>query len=222
MVDLNDISYTVQSGKARETSALVSQALEEHYAIEMIMKQGMIAGLQAVEERYKQNELFVPELRLAVRAMNWGIRQMKQAIKALRQEVYGTVVIGTVIGDSEDIEKNLISIMMEGMNLRVVDLGTEVTANQFIQTAIQENARLIICSATMLPTMVHMKTLVNAASAADIRDQVKILITGAPVSERFRRAIGADMYAPDTISAAKMAAAYCLQCIGRPANFPIP
>ncbi|GHT96993.1 corrinoid methyltransferase [Spirochaetia bacterium] len=215
MVDLNDISYTVQSGKARETSALVSQALEEHYAIEMIMKQGIIAGFQAVEDRYKQNEFLVPELRLAVRAMNWGIRQMRQAINALNQQTNGTVIIGTVIGDSEDIEKNLTSIMMEGMNLRVVDLGTGVTANQFIETAIQETARLIICSASMVPAMVHIKTLVHAAAAAGIREQVKILITGAPVSERFRKVIGADMYAPDTVSAAEMAAAWCLQCGGR-------
>jgi methanogenic corrinoid protein MtbC1 len=220
MLDLNNISYTVQSGKARETSALVSQALGEHYAIEMIMKQGIIAGLRAVEEQYKRNELLVPELRLAIRAMNWGIRQMKLAINALSRQTNGTVVIGTVIGDNEDIEKNLITIMMEGMNLRVIDLGTGVTANQFIETAIQENARLIVCSASMVPAMVHMKILVNAATTAGIREQVKILITGAPVSERFRKAINADMYAPDTVSAAEMAAAWCLQCGDGPTQTP--
>lgn len=209
MVNLNDISYCLQNGKALETSALVTRALEEKYPIETVVQQGLIAGIRAAEERYKRNEILIPEVCMAVRAMNWGIKSVKRAIASGEQQTRGTVVLGSVDGDSVNIITNLIAVMMEGMGLRVVNLGRCVPASRFIDTAIAEKAQLIACSAMLVSTMVQMKNLVQAAITAGIRNQVKILIMGKPVTDRYCQIIGADMYAPDAVSAANIAAEHC-------------
>jgi methanogenic corrinoid protein MtbC1 len=214
MMDLNEISLCMQKGNARETLALVNKAIEERYAFESIVKKGFVAGMKAVEERYRRNEIIIPQICLALRAMNQGIRQVKQALDASDKERKGTVVIGTVNGESDEIQKNLISIMLESMGIRVVDLGPSVSPERFIETALAEKAQLIICSATLVSTMLRMKLLMRAAATAGIRNQTKILITGAPVTEQYSRMIGADLYAPDAEGAAERAAAYCLRTGG--------
>jgi methanogenic corrinoid protein MtbC1 len=209
MVNLEDISLNLQSGRAGETSALVSQAIAENYTIDTIIKQGFIAALVSLEKRRRLNEIQVPEISMALRALDWGIRQIKLALAASAVNPKGTVIIGTVKGDTEDTIKNIIAVLMECRGLRVIDLGTSVNPVQFIKAAKAENAALIVCSAALVTTMVEMKVLVQTAAAAGIREQTKIMITGAPVTERFCQIIGADMYAPDASAAAEMAEGYC-------------
>jgi methanogenic corrinoid protein MtbC1 len=209
MVNLDDISHNLQYGKARETSALITKAIAENYTIDTIVKQGLIAGIRAAEARYGRNEVLVPEIRMARRAMEWGIRRIKQAIAATGRAAVGTVVIGTVEGDIEDRDKNIIAVMLEGRGLRVVDLGTSVSPAAFVETAEKEQARIIVCSASLVTTMAQMKILVQETLSAGIRSRVKIILTGAPVTERYCRLIGADMYAHDAVIAADLAEAYC-------------
>ncbi|MDR2740856.1 MAG: cobalamin-dependent protein [Treponema sp.] len=209
MVNLDDISNNLQSGKARETSALITKAIAENFTIDTIVKQGLIAGIQAAEARYGRNEVLVPEIRMARRAMEWGIRQIKQAIAAAGRTALGTVVIGSVEGDIEDQDKNIIAVMMESRNLRVVDLGTSVSPARFVEVAEEEQAHIIVCLASLVTTMAQMKIVVQEALSAGIRKRVKIILTGAPVTERYCRIIGADMYAHDIVIAADLAEAYC-------------
>jgi 5-methyltetrahydrofolate--homocysteine methyltransferase len=214
MMDLNEISLCLQNGNARGTSALVNKAIEENYDIESIVKKGFVAGMKAVTERYRRQDIIMPEICLARRAMNHGIRQVKLALAASDKKWEGTVVIGMVSGENEETTKNLISIMLESMGIRVIDLGPSVGAEQFVEAAIAEKAQLIICSAMLVSTMPRMKLLVRAATAAGIRTHTKILITGAPVTEQYSRLIGADFYAPDAEGAADKAVHYCLQAGG--------
>ncbi|GHV88426.1 corrinoid methyltransferase [Spirochaetia bacterium] len=215
MVNLEDIARNLQSGRARETSALVSQAIEEHYTIDTIIKQGFIAALISLKERRRRNEIEVPEISMALRALNRGIRQIKLAIAASPSasasdvDPKGTVIIGTAEGDAEETAKNIIAVLLECRGLKVIDLGTSVRADQFINTAKTENAALIICSAARVPAMTGMKALVQTASAAGIRERTKIMLTGAPVTEQYCRIIGADRYAPDASAAAEIAVAVC-------------
>jgi methanogenic corrinoid protein MtbC1 len=209
MIDLNAISHSLQSGKGKETSDLIAQAIKENYSVESILKHGLIAGMTAVERRYRKNEIFMPELAIANRAMKMGIKTLESSLDIPEKNLRGTVVIGTVKEDTQDIEKTLMAVMMQGMGLRVIDLGAGITNEQFIEKAITEKAQIIACTAALATTMPHMKTLVQAVCAAGIRKQVKIMIGGAPVTERYCKIIGADMYASDAVSGAELASLCC-------------
>ncbi|MDR0569438.1 MAG: cobalamin-dependent protein [Spirochaetaceae bacterium] len=209
MLALQEIARSLQSGNAQETMGLISRALAEQYSIEDILKHGLIAGMSDVERRYRRNEIFITEVLITARALNLGIRQLKPYLDACESPQKGTVVAGTAKGDIQEIEKNLIVVMMRGMGLRVVDLGAAVTAERFIDAAERENALIIVCTAALTTTMPHLKGLVQAVIDAKMRDRVKIMVGGAPVTERYCEAIGADMYAPDAVTAAEIAEAYC-------------
>jgi methanogenic corrinoid protein MtbC1 len=209
MVNLSDISQSLQSGKAGETSDLIARAIAEHYSVESILKQGLIPGMYAVTDRYKRKEIFQPELLIAKRAMNMGIRTLRQASALPAGKPKGTVVIGAVKGDSRDIEKNLMAVTMEGLGLRVIDLGTGVSPERFVEAAIAEKARVILCTANLPAAMGQLKLVVHAAVSSGLRNRVTIMISGAPVTEKYCRAIGADFYAKDTVTAAEMAGAIC-------------
>jgi methanogenic corrinoid protein MtbC1 len=209
MFNLSDISNSLQSGRAGETSALVNRAIAENYNAKIIITQGIIPGIKAARERYMGKKIMLPEILRAERAMNWGLKQIKLAIAASGKPVRGTVVIGTAYGDTEDALKNLMAAIMESMGLRVVDLGAGVKHEQFLEAAVKERAQMIVCTADKIGVMPQMKLLVQAAVSAGIRDQVKIMISGRPITERFRHTIGADLYAADAASGAETAAACC-------------
>jgi methanogenic corrinoid protein MtbC1 len=209
MVSMDELSMHLQHGRARETSALVAQAIEENYSTETIIKQGFITGLRALDERCRQNDIQFPEVSMALRALNRGIGQIKQVLEDSPKDPAGTVVIGAVEGDTEEIVKNIIALLMEGRGLQVVDLGTCVSTERFVRTARDNNAKAIVCSAGLVTTMPGMKTLVQGLTSAGIREKVKVVITGKPVTERYCQLIGADRYAPDAAAAAEMAAACC-------------
>ena len=202
-MDLQEISISLQSGKAREMSDLINRAIKENYSADSILRQGLIPGIAAIEERFRKNEIFIPELLIAARAMNMGIRMLRPVTNVPA----GTVVIGTVKGDTRDMEKNLIAALMEGMGLRVIDLGAGISPEKFIDAARGEKARVVICTAAYTSSMFQMKLLVQALAADEIRNQIKVMVTGAPVTEKYCRIIGADLYAPNVVSAAELAAA---------------
>ena len=192
MVILTDISENLQKGKAKIVKELVAQAVEEGISPEIILNEGLLAGMNVVGEKFKTNEIYVPEVLVAARAMNMGTQILKPLLAASGVAATGKVCIGTVQGDLHDIGKNLVKMMMEGKGLEVVDLGTDVSPETFVQTAIEQNCRVICCSALLTTTMSVMEEVVKKAEEAGIRDKVKIMIGGAPVSEDYCKKIGAD------------------------------
>jgi methanogenic corrinoid protein MtbC1 len=205
MVNLSDIAQRLQAGKAGETADLVAKALEENYTVESILKQALIPGMRSIANRYKRKEIFQPEMLVAERAMNWGIEILRSAIASKAEKPRGAVVMGVVKGDIRDFEKDLMAIALESKALRVIDLGTGVDPERFVETAIMEKARLILCAANLPSALGQLKLVVHAASSAGVRGLVTIMVTGAPVTEKYCRGIGADFYAGDTLAAAEIA-----------------
>ena len=206
---LNEISANLQKGKSKIVKALVQQALDEGCKPVDILNEGLLHGMNIVGEQFKRNEVYVPEVLVAARAMNMGMEILKPYLAEEGVQATGRVCIGTVQGDLHDIGKNLVKMMMEGKGLEVIDLGTDVSPETFVQTAKEQNCQVICCSALLTTTMGVMEDVVKAADAAGIRDKVKILVGGAPVTEDYRVKIGADGYAIDAASAADMAVAFC-------------
>lgn len=206
---LNEISANVQIGKSKIVKELVQQAIDEGVNAEEILNDGLLAGMSVVGEKFKNGQAYVPQVLVAARAMNMGTELLKPLLTESGVKATGKVCIGTVQGDLHDIGKNLVKMMMEGKGLEVIDLGTDVPAEKFVQTAIEENCQVICCSALLTTTMSVMEDVVKAAEAAGIRDNVKIMIGGAPVNEEYRAKIGADCYTVDAASAADAAVEFC-------------
>ena len=206
---LEEISLKVQAGKAKDTKALVQQAIDEGFSAQDILEKGLIDGMNVIGGKFKNNEVFVPEVLVAARAMNQGAALLKPLLAAEGVAASGKVCIGTVRGDLHDIGKNLVKMMLEGKGLEVIDLGTDVAPEVFVETAKKEECHIIACSSLLTTTMDVMAEVVKAVEDAGIHDQVKIIVGGAPVDEEFCRRIGADAYAPDAASAADKAIELC-------------
>ena len=208
-MDLQEISLQLQAGKAKIVKALVQQAIAEGYPAQQILEEGLLSGMNIIGVKFKNNEVFVPEVLVSARAMNQGAALLKPLLAEDGVKASGRVCIGTVQGDLHDIGKNLVKMMMEAKGLEVIDLGTDVAPDTFISTAIENDCRIICCSALLTTTMGVMGDVVKAAEAAGIRDRVKIMVGGAPITEEFCRQIGADAYTPDATSAAEKAVEFC-------------
>ncbi len=206
---LKDISAKLQAGKAKDVKALVQQAIDEGIPAKQILEEGLLSGMSVIGEKFKNNEIFVPEVLIAARAMNMGASLLKPLLAESGVKATGKACIGTVKGDLHNIGKNLVKMMLEGKGLEVIDLGTDVSPEAFVKAAQEENCQIICCSALLTTTMGVMGEVVKAVTDAGLRDKVKIMIGGAPVAEAFCRQIGADAYTPDAASAADRAAAYC-------------
>ncbi len=202
---LKEISAQLQAGKAKIVKELVQQAINEGIAAEDILEKGLLDGMNIIGEKFKKNEVFVPEVLVAARAMNQGAMLLKPILAESGVEAKGRVCIGTVEGDLHDIGKNLVKMMLEGKGFEVVDLGTDVPAKKFIETAVEENCQIICCSALLTTTVDVMADVVKAAEDAGVRDKIKIMIGGAPVTQEYCDKIGADAYTIDAASAADMA-----------------
>ena len=202
---LTDISENLQRGKAKIVKELVQQAIDEGIPASQILEEGLLSGMNVVGEKFKANEIFVPEVLVAARAMNMGTTLLKPLLAQSGVKATGKVCIGTVKGDLHDIGKNLVRMMMEGKGLEVVDLGVDVGPEQFIDAVKNQDCQIICCSALLTTTMGVMGEVVEAAKAAGIRDSVKIMVGGAPVTEAFCQQIGADCYTSDAASAAEAA-----------------
>ena len=160
-----------------------------------------------IGQRFKKNEVFVPEVLIAARAMNMALAVLKPALANAGVEHKGTVVICTVKGDLHDIGKNLVKMMIEGTGLKVVDLGVDCSAEKVIDAIKEYNADVVCLSALLTTTMLYQKEIIDAITAAGLRDKVKIMVGGAPVTQEFADKIGADFYTPDAASAAECASA---------------
>ena len=211
---LNEISAQLQRGRAKIVKELVTNALDAGLSAEEILNSGLMAGMNEVGEKFKEGTVYVPEVLVAARAMNAGVEILKPHLAAEGVKATGKVCIGTVQGDLHDIGKNLVKMMLEGKGLEVIDLGTDVSPDTFVNTAIEQNCQIICCSALLTTTMGVMEEVVKKAEAAGIRDKVKIMVGGAPVDEAFCRKIGADKYTPDAASAADAAVAFCREMKG--------
>ena len=206
---LTQISEQLQKGKAKIVKELVQQAIEAGIPAQDILEKGLLDGMGVIGERFRKNEIFVPEVLMAARALNVSTVLIKPLLAAEGVKANGRVCIGTVQGDLHDIGKNLVKMMMEGKGLEVIDLGVDVAPETFIRTAVEQDCQIICCSALLTTTMPVMGEVVKAAEAAGIRDKVKIMIGGAPVTEAFCREIGADAYTSDAASAAEQAVFFC-------------
>ena len=202
---LNEISLFIQKGNDKEVCELIDKALNEGVSAEVILNDGLLMGLNVIGEKFKKNEVYVPDVLIAARAMNMGTQILKPLLVDEGMESVGKVCIGTVQGDLHDIGKNLVKMMLEGKGLEVIDLGTDVSPEAFVQAAIDNNCQIICCSALLTTTMDVMADVVKAAEAAGIRDKVKIMVGGAPITDEFCQRIGADKYTSDAASAAEAA-----------------
>jgi len=206
---LEEISQALQQGRAKNVKELVQKAIDEGMDAKTILEEGLLSGMSVIGEKFKNNEVYVPDVLIAARAMNAGTELLRPLLAASGVKAAGKVVIGTVKGDLHDIGKNLVRMMMEGKGLEVIDLGVDVTPDKFINAAKEHNAQIIACSALLTTTMGEMKNVVEAAKVAGIRDKVTIMVGGAPVTDSFCKNIGADIYTPDAASAADEAARVC-------------
>jgi len=202
---LEQIKEQLMKGKANDVKALVQQALNENIGAAEILNKGLLGGMGVIGEKFKKNEVYVPEVLIAARAMKMGMEVLKPALAAAKVEPRGVVVIGTVKGDLHDIGKNLVGMMLEGAGFKVIDAGINVEPAKFIEMARANNASLIGASALLTTTMTNMKEVVEALKASDLAGRVKVMIGGAPVTQTFADEIGADGYAPDAASAADLA-----------------
>ena len=206
---LEEISANLQAGKAKIVREKVQEAIDAGIPAADILNNGLMAGMNVIGQKFKNNEVFVPEVLVAARAMNRGVELLKPLLVQSGTKPVGKACIGTVQGDLHDIGKNLVKMMMEGKGIEVIDLGVDVAPETFVQTAIEQNCQLICCSALLTTTMGVMEKVVEAAEAAGIRDKVTIMIGGAPVTQAFCEQIGADVYTADAASAADAAVAHC-------------
>ena len=205
---LVEIKENLIKGKAKIVTGLVQQAIDEGISAKEVLEEGLLAGMSVVGEKFQKNEIYVPEVLVAARAMNKGTEILKPLLAAAGVESIGKVCIGTVRGDLHDIGKNLVKMMLEGKGFEVIDLGTDVAPETFVATAKNEGCQIICCSALLTTTMSAMKEVVDVAIAEGIRDQVKIMVGGAPLTDAFCKQIGADAYTPDAATAADVAASF--------------
>lgn len=208
---LEEISDWLQKGRAPKVKAAVNQALEQGIPASVILSDGLLAGMDIVGQKFRNNEIFVPEVLVAARAMNRGVEVLRPMLVADGVENKGTVILGTVKGDMHDIGKNLVRMMMEGKGLEVIDLGVDVPTEKFLDAAREHNAQLICCSALLTTTMAEMKLVVEAVQASELKGKVKVMIGGAPITQTYCDQIGADRYTPDAATAADAALQLCLE-----------
>lgn len=204
-----EISENLQKGKNKIVKELVQQAIDQGCPATEILNDALMAGMNIIGEKFKNNEVYVPEVLVAARCMNSGVQLLKPLLVADGVQATGKVCIGTVQGDLHDIGKNIVKLMMEGKGLEVVDLGTDVAPETFVQAAVEQGCQVICCSALLTTTMDVMADVVKAADAAGIRPGVKIMVGGAPITQDFCNQIGADVYTSDAASAADAAVALC-------------
>jgi Predicted cobalamin binding protein len=200
-----DLIAALSIGRAGEVKRLTEQALAGGISADDIIHKGLIAGMEGIAVRFKNNEIFVPEVMLAARAMQAGLTILKPLLTDTKHEPVGRVVIGTVKGDQHDIGKNLVAMMLEGAGFEVVDLGSNVTPEKFIQAVREHQPEILALSALLTTTMPEMALLVNKLTAENLRSKIKVLIGGAPVSQSYADKIGADGYAADAGAAVEVA-----------------
>jgi len=201
MLDLNNVSIAVQNGDAERVEELINLAFKEKLLPKEILDNGLINGMDVVGEKFKKHELYVPEVLIAARAMQVGMDILKPKLTETGVKTIGKIVIGTVRGDLHDIGKNLVKMMLMGAGFEVIDLGADVTEEEFVKALIEYQPNILCMSALLTTTMVNMSEVIKAIESADLRDKVKIMIGGAPITENYALQIKADGYSSDAATA---------------------
>ncbi|HAM39381.1 MAG TPA: cobalamin-binding protein [Elusimicrobia bacterium] len=201
MVDLKSISENLINGKAPKVKELVQQALNEAVEPSNILKEGLIAGMDIVGAKFKAGEFYIPEVLIAARAMHSGMEILKPQLIKSGAKSSGRFAVGTVKGDVHDIGKNLVAMMMEGAGFEIIDLGTDVSPEKFVDAAKNKGVQVIGMSSLLTTTMPVMKVTIEALKIAGLKDKIKTIIGGAPVTQSYADEIGADAYASDAASA---------------------
>ena len=202
---LQEIASNLYNGENKAVAKLVQQALDQSVAPGEILQGGLIAGMDQVGKDFKAGELFVPEVLIAARAMHAGMGVLRPLLAEADVPSAGKYIIGTVKGDLHDIGKNLVKMMLEGAGFETIDLGTDVAPTGFVAAVREHQPQLVGMSALLTTTMVQMKSIIEALEEAGLRDEIKIMIGGAPVTAAFAKEIGADAYAPDAATAVDVA-----------------
>lgn len=205
MTIIEEISEFLQKGRAKNVKNLVQQALDEGIDAKEILNEGLLAGMMVVGGKFKREEVFVPDVLIAARAMNMGIAVLEPKLVEEGNEPIGKAVIGTVKGDLHDIGKNLVTMMMKGAGFEIYDLGVDVKPEVFIDKAEEIGADIICMSALLTTTMPNMKGVIDLLKERNLRDKYTVMVGGAPVTEIFAKEIGADYYTTDATSAAEVA-----------------
>ncbi len=202
MADFKGIAESLIAGNAGKVKELVQAAVDEGVESQKVLDQGLIAGMEVVGVRFKNCEIYVPEVLVSARAMNAGMEILEPLLAKAGVKARGIFVVGTVKGDLHDIGKNLVAMMMKGAGWKVVDLGVDVDAEKFVRTALDNDADVIGLSALLTTTMVNMKSVIELAKNKDCK--AKIVVGGAPLTQNYAKEIGADGYAPDAATAVEV------------------
>jgi len=201
MIDKEKFHAALSQGKMDEAKKLTQQALDSGEKAEAVLKEGLLPAMEQVGIRFKNNEIYIPEVLIAARAMHAGMAILKPILSKTSSVLAGKVAVGTVKGDLHDIGKNLVVMMLEGGGFEVVDLGIDVPADKFLEAIRKHQVQVLGMSALLTTTMREMKSIIEVIQEAGLRKQVKVVIGGAPVTEKFAKEIGADGYAPDAATA---------------------
>jgi 5-methyltetrahydrofolate--homocysteine methyltransferase len=204
LIDQEEFHEALSQGEMDKAKRLTREALERGESAEAILKEGLVRAMERIGVRFKEGEIFIPEVLIAARAMHGGLAVLKPILSRSTGVLGGKVVLGTVKGDLHDIGKNLVGMMMEGGGYEVIDLGIDVPASKFVEAIGSHGPQVVGLSALLTTTMREMKNTLKAIEAAGLRSRVKVIVGGAPVTERFANEIGADGYGPDAASAVEV------------------
>lgn len=207
MAEIREISEFLQKGRAKNVKALVQEALDEGKDPKAILNDGLLGGMMVIGEKFKNNEVFVPEVLVAARALNAGLAILEPKLIEIGNEPVGKIVIGTVKGDLHDIGKNLVAMMLKGAGFEVTDIGVDVEPAAFIDKAEEIGADIICMSALLTTTMPSMQEVIDELKNRGLREKYIVMVGGAPVNQSFADQIGADYYTTDAASCAETAKA---------------
>lgn len=208
---LQTVNDLIQRGKSKEIQLAVSEALSAGVSAADILNKAMIPAMGVIGTKFKSGEIFVPEVLIAARAMNRGAEILRPALLKEGVKPIGKAVICTVKGDLHDVGKNLVKMMLEGVGIECIDIGVDVDGSKVIQAIKSSGATLVCLSALLTTTMINQKEIIDALIVAGIRDKVKVMVGGAPLTQEFADKIGADAYTADAASAAEIAQSFCLK-----------
>lgn len=202
---IEQITHKIDTGDAEGVAELTEQAVSQNIPAEEILNQGLVTGMNIVSEKFKNNEIFIPEVLISAKAMKAGMAIIRPLLAKANIEPRGKVVIGTIQGDLHDIGKNIVAMLLEGAGFEVIDLGADVQIEKFVEQAEKENADIVGMSALLTTTMVNMGPVIEGLVKAGKKEKVRVMIGGAPVTQAFADNIKADGYAPDASTAVDLA-----------------
>lgn len=205
MTDLNKLSETLIAGKGPDLKNQVQQAIDEGTDASQILNSALLPGMEVVGERMENGDMFIPEVLMSAKAMSGALEILKPLLSAEESKSAGKVIIGTVKGDLHDIGKNLVSMMLESAGFEVINLGVDIAPEGFVEAVKKHDPQIVALSALLTTTMTQMQKTIDALKENGLKDQVKVIVGGAPVTEKFAKEIGAEGYAPDAGSANKLA-----------------